>query len=471
MSLSYEEQRVQNIKDNEALLLSLGLGAPTGPKVLKKVVPKKKKDTDIFKPEITSRPARIQKSFTIDDVETPDSVSSADGRRRSTRASARNTPNYSGDTPLWKEDVVIASISGSIKRSRQKDDEDDPESDEEDRWRQRKAQKLGIRTQDPKTFGHIPGVEVGRCWPTRMECSTDAIHAPTVAGISGNAEDGAWSVALSGGYPDDVDLGYAFTYTGCGGRDLKGTKQNPKNLRTAEQTYDQSFDHRYNAALKKSSETRKPVRVIRGFKLTSVYSPVEGYRYDGLYIVEKAWMAKGLTKGLMVCRYAFKRIEGQPDLPVRSMEDEEEAEELQADQTEVKPEQDQQEEVQDILEEKEPDQQDGESAGMGAKNAKDEDNICEGEEGKQQREEEEVLQVQAQNTSTHRSHMTIPADETKEQQSTGTLGKAIRTFRKVLEVVIPTRRKSAGKEHTATPISSVEPVTRRTSLRRSATKR
>jgi E3 ubiquitin-protein ligase UHRF1 len=42
---------------------------------------------------------------------------------------------------------------------------------------QRNAKRLGVRTQNPKRFGHIPGVEVGRCWATRMECSTDAIHA------------------------------------------------------------------------------------------------------------------------------------------------------------------------------------------------------------------------------------------------------------------------------------------------------
>lgn len=49
---------------------------------------------------------------------------------------------------------------------------------------------------------------------------------------------------------DSVDLGTAFTYTGCGGRDLKGTKTAPKNLRTAPQTFDQSFDNTMNAALK-----------------------------------------------------------------------------------------------------------------------------------------------------------------------------------------------------------------------------
>lgn len=118
-------------------------------------------------------------------------------------------------------------------------------------------------------------------------------------------------------------MGEAFTYTGSGGRDLKGTKNAPKNLRTAPQTKDQSFDHNYNAALKKSAETGKLVRVIRGFKLDSVYAPLEGYRYDGLYTVEKAWMAPGLTNGLKVCRYAFKRVEGQPPLPVQGGSDDE----------------------------------------------------------------------------------------------------------------------------------------------------
>ncbi|OCF54749.1 hypothetical protein L486_07883 [Kwoniella mangroviensis CBS 10435] len=335
MVLSYEEQRIQNIKDNEALLLSLGLGAPSTPKAQappKKHISKKKTDDNstfqLEKPTREVKP-KLRPLVKIDgEIDT-----STDGLRRSTRSSSRITngskPNYTGDSPLYREDVKPSlSRSTSPKRKRQDEDDDDDDVEEENRWKLRKAQKLGIRTEDPKQFGHIPGVEVGRCWATRMDCSTDAVHAPTVAGISGNAQEGAWSVALSGGYPDDVDLGYAFTYTGSGGRDLKGTKQNPKNLRTAEQSYDQSFDNTFNAALKKSSETRKPVRVIRGYKLPSVYAPVEGYRYDGLYIVEKAWMARGLTKGLMVCRYAFKRVEGQPDLPLRSEDEESESEEV-----------------------------------------------------------------------------------------------------------------------------------------------
>jgi E3 ubiquitin-protein ligase UHRF1 len=56
---------------------------------------------------------------------------------------------------------------------------DDVEDEDEDgdTGLQRKAQKLGVRLFDPKTFGSIPGVEVGTWWPSRMDCSTAAIHA------------------------------------------------------------------------------------------------------------------------------------------------------------------------------------------------------------------------------------------------------------------------------------------------------
>lgn len=130
---------------------------------------------------------------------------------------------------------------------------------------------------DPKTFGDIPGVLNGQWWATRMECSRDGCHAPTVAGISGNEKDGCWSIALSGGYEDDVDEGYCFTYTGSGGRDLKGTKAKPKNLRTAPQSSDQTLTG-LNLAVKVSCDNGKPVRVIRGFKGASKWAPLEGYR-------------------------------------------------------------------------------------------------------------------------------------------------------------------------------------------------
>ena len=46
---------------------------------------------------------------------------------------------------------------------------------------------------------------------------------------------------FSTGYPEDVDHGEWFTFTGEGGRDLKGTPGSPKNLRTGPQTKDQTL--------------------------------------------------------------------------------------------------------------------------------------------------------------------------------------------------------------------------------------
>ncbi len=60
-----------------------------------------------------------------------------------------------------------------------------------------------------------------------MACNRDGVHRPVVAGIHGGPQ-GAYSVAVSGGYDEDVDQGYWFWFTGEGGRELKGTPENPK---------------------------------------------------------------------------------------------------------------------------------------------------------------------------------------------------------------------------------------------------
>lgn len=70
-------------------------------------------------------------------------------------------------------------------------------------------------------FGHLPGLYVGKKWHYRIGASWDGTHAPSVAGISGKVGFGVYSIALSGGYEDDIDEGYRFVYTGSGGRNLK----------------------------------------------------------------------------------------------------------------------------------------------------------------------------------------------------------------------------------------------------------
>lgn len=83
---------------------------------------------------------------------------------------------------------------------------------------------------------------------------------------------------LAGGYEGDVDLGERLTFSGAGGRALKGTDAKPENRRTAPQSANQSWETPMNASLRKSVETGKPIRVLRGFKGKSCFAPETGYR-------------------------------------------------------------------------------------------------------------------------------------------------------------------------------------------------
>ncbi|GBN86480.1 E3 ubiquitin-protein ligase UHRF1 [Araneus ventricosus] len=141
----------------------------------------------------------------------------------------------------------------------------------------------------------------------------EIFYRPPVSGIHGNPAVGCYSLALSGGYEDDVDLGDSFIYTGEGGRDLRGTKTNPKNLRTAPQSKDQLLE-KGNLALARNVESGLPVRVLRGYKLRSNYAPEEGYRYDGLYKVVKYYMTTGLS-GFKVYKFHLERIKEQAPAP------------------------------------------------------------------------------------------------------------------------------------------------------------
>ncbi|KAF7784342.1 hypothetical protein Agabi119p4_507 [Agaricus bisporus var. burnettii] len=290
----YERQKELQIAKNKELLKSLGLEKPLfepKEKPRKKATPQKRKRTDEDTENIEPSARKLQRA-----EDSSESGTLSTGLRRSSR-NAGKAVDYSGERTLSLPQSVIRNKTSGNDGSMGRED--------------------GKRVHNPKTYGHIPGIAVGTWWLSRQDCSQDAVHAPWVGGISGGRQ-GAYSVALSGGYDDDVDLGYGFTYTGSGGRDLHGTKDKPKNLRTAPQSSDQSFEHSFNQMLKVSSETRNPVRVVRGFKLQSKYAPSEGYRYDGLYVVEKAFMEKGNNaKGYLVCRYVFKRLPDQPPLPVR----------------------------------------------------------------------------------------------------------------------------------------------------------
>ncbi|BGP57962.1 hypothetical protein JCM8202v2_005616 [Rhodotorula sphaerocarpa] len=175
------------------------------------------------------------------------------------------------------------------------------------------------RTEDTKRYGPIPGVPCGSRFLTREGASNAAIHGPWVAGIATGKSTGGKpacaSICVSGGYVGDIDLGERLTFSGAGGRELKGNSKNPKNLRTAPQSLDQSWENPLNAALKHSVECAKPIRLLRGYQNKGAYAPPMGYRYDGLYQAIRAWEDKG-PNGLLICRVALVRLPGQPPLPV-----------------------------------------------------------------------------------------------------------------------------------------------------------
>ncbi|XP_057507883.1 E3 ubiquitin-protein ligase ORTHRUS 2-like [Actinidia eriantha] len=170
-------------------------------------------------------------------------------------------------------------------------------------------------TVPPDHFGPIlaendpdrkQGVLVGETWEDRMECRQWGAHLPHVAGIAGQSDYGAQSVALSGGYEDDEDHGEWFLYTGSGGRDLSGNKRTNKT-----QSFDQKFD-KMNEALRVSCRKGYPVRVVRSHKeKRSSYAPETGVRYDGIYRIEKCWRKVGI-QGFKVCRYLFVRCDNAP---------------------------------------------------------------------------------------------------------------------------------------------------------------
>ncbi|XP_065051225.1 uncharacterized protein LOC135680918 [Rhopilema esculentum] len=273
----YEKQRQLKIEENKKVLESLGLLKqyriyPKKPTIGIKKTKKRKRDDNENK--FRSEKERVGSEIQIQDIYL--------FPRRSLRLKGQIAEDvYLPDSLENYENKLYRKYTPAVKRD--------------------------------NVFGSIEGVLVGTTWETRVECSHDGIHRPTVAGIHGSEAEGCYSLALSGGYEDDIDLGDSFTYTGEGGRDLKGTKANPKNLRTAPQSKDQTLT-KGNLALVRNVENRRPVRVIRGYKLNSPFAPEQGYRYDGLYFVERYWQTTGLS-GFKVFKYVLNRCPNQEQSP------------------------------------------------------------------------------------------------------------------------------------------------------------
>jgi putative restriction endonuclease len=145
-------------------------------------------------------------------------------------------------------------------------------------------------------FGELPGVPIGTRFANRDELSKAGVHRPSMAGIAGSrAGGGAESIVLNGGYEDDLDEGSWIVYTGQGGNDPESGRQ----------IADQELT-RGNLALTVNELEGIPVRVIRGYKNVSKLSPHAGFRYDGLYYVDKHWHQKGRA-GFRIYRFLLRQ--------------------------------------------------------------------------------------------------------------------------------------------------------------------
>ena len=141
------------------------------------------------------------------------------------------------------------------------------------------------------TYGHIPGLYIGKRWHSRWGAAWDGTHNQFMAGIArSKSGDGVVAIAMNGGYEDDIDEGYRFIYSGSGGRSKTQKGHSVKAGQSKHQHW-----NRNNSALRQNVINERPVRVLRGYKGNRLWSPEEGFMYCGLYEVVACWVETGTS--------------------------------------------------------------------------------------------------------------------------------------------------------------------------------
>ena len=233
-------------------------------------------------PVVTKRESAAESESDV-----PVSDESAGKKRKRARSPNGDRPNKgiaklpSPDHPIWGEHAIshglyrMTSINGRKTPALNK------------RYNQRPA----------NVFGHNK-IKVGAWFPLQLAALFNGAHGKSQAGIYGTEEAGAYSVVVSGLYDDlDQDYGKYLYYSGSGSHEATDPKQ------PAESTADP-------LSLHPSLQTQRPVRVLRSSKGKSKWAPTEGFRYDGLYIVESVdYPFNG--KGGMYEQFKLVRLEDQ----------------------------------------------------------------------------------------------------------------------------------------------------------------
>ncbi|KAG0519826.1 hypothetical protein BDA96_08G019800 [Sorghum bicolor] len=163
----------------------------------------------------------------------------------------------------------------------------------------------GLRINNSKIIGPVPGVEIGDIFFFRIEMCIVGLHAPAMAGIdhtsakhAGKDEILAVSIISSGGYENDDNDTDILVYTGQGGNSRHKDK------------HDQKLEGG-NLALMNSMKKKNLIRVVRSAQDPFCNSS-KVYIYDGLYRVEESWTEKA-KNGFSVFKYKMRREPGQRD--------------------------------------------------------------------------------------------------------------------------------------------------------------
>ncbi|MEW2285416.1 YDG/SRA domain-containing protein [Streptomyces sp. NPDC047841] len=163
-----------------------------------------------------------------------------------------------------------------------------------------------------RRIGHIEGIAPGAEFHRRVQVKRNYLHSDTRRGISTLVDKDrsrvADAIVLHGGYEDDHDEWHSIRYTGASPDVDKYEVEGVPRLRRS-----QSWDYADNAALKRSYERGHPIRVIRGWKGDQRYSPIDFYRYDGLYLVTDLRTAIARSPApdgtpIEICQFDLKRL-------------------------------------------------------------------------------------------------------------------------------------------------------------------
>lgn len=151
----------------------------------------------------------------------------------------------------------------------------------------------GVQQVDCKVWGHN-GIAIGQIYLRQMAALAQGAHGSSQAGISGSAEDGAYSVIVTGTYKSlEKDGLEHFEYCASGSMD--------NTFR------DSLIESQGLKALRVSKATAKPVRVLRGQNEDFQYAPKFGLRYDGLYkVVEEK--RRHNSKGGLYAVFVLERM-------------------------------------------------------------------------------------------------------------------------------------------------------------------